>query len=114
MSTTQVLIYDRGTSLYFGAEALGENGSPADLSQVEVTCLAAHKESGETQALDLVWVDRAEGRFEFWAPGDGLCTNWRMGGWEARIVYARPGAGAAGRPLVLGTETMNLLVRKAP
>ena len=114
MSTPQSLIFDRGTSLYFGAEALDEAGAPANLLSVEAACTAEHKEGGDTQALELVWVDRAEGRFEFWAPGDGLCTTWRLGTWEARIVYSKVGGGAGGRPLVLGTETMNLLIRKVP
>lgn len=114
MSTPQALIYDRGTSLYFGAEALDEAGQPADLTGVDVSCTAEHKDGGDTQALELVWVDRTQGRFEFWAAGDGTCTTWRLGTWEARIVYAKASGGAGGRPLVLGTETMHLLVRKAP
>lgn len=114
MSAPPSLVFDRGASLFFGAEALEDDGTPADLTGVDVACTAEHRESGETRALELVWVDRAEGRFEFWAGGDGLAADWRLGAWEARIVYTRAGAGAGGRALVLGTETMVLLLRKAP
>lgn len=112
--TAAALIYDLGTSLYFGAEALDEAGAPADLLGVDVSCTAEHKEGGDTQVLELVWVDRAAGRYEFWAPGDGLCTGWRLGSWEARIVYSKAGGGSGGRPLVLATETMAILIRKVP
>jgi len=108
------LIYDRGVSLFVGCEALDETGQPADLTGVDVSARAEHVDGGDAQILELVWVDRAEGRFELWAPGDGTCSTWRLGAWEARIVYTRPGGGAGGRPLVLGTEKMHLLVRKAP
>lgn len=114
MTAPQSLIFDRGVSLYLGAEALDDDGAPANLLQVDVACTAEHKESGDTRALELVWVDRAEGRYEFWAAGDGLAADWRLGTWEARIVYTKAGGGAGGRPLVLGTETMNLLIKKAP
>ena len=114
MTAPQSLIFDRGQSLWFGGEALDDDGAPANLLQVDVVCNAEHKESGDTRAMELVWVDRAEGRFEFWALGDGLAADWRLGTWEARIVYTRAGGGAGGRPLALGTETMNWLLRKAP
>ena len=114
MTTPQSIIYYRGESLWFGCEVLDDEGAPANLLAVEAACTAEHKEGGETRALELVWVDRAAGRFEFWALGDGLAADWRTGSWEARIVYTRAGGGPGGRPLVLGTETMNLLIKKAP
>lgn len=114
MTAPQSLIFDRGVSLYFGAEALDDDGAPANLLLVDVSCTAEHKESGEKQVLELVWVDRAEGRFEFWGAGDGLTTSWQTGSWDARIVYTKAGAGAGGRPLVLGTENITFLIRKAP
>ncbi len=112
--THPALIVDRGTSLYFGGEALRDDGTPDDLTGVDVSCNAEHKESGDVVAMALVWVDRAQGRFEFWAPGDGLAADWRLGAWEARVLLARPGAGPGGRVLVLGTETIQLLLRRAP
>ena len=112
--THPALIFDRGTSLFFGCEALTEAGAPDDLSGVTVTCNAEHRESGDVVAMALVWVDRAQGRFEFCAPGDGLAADWRLGAWEARVLLSRPGAGPGGRALVLGTETVQLLLRKAP
>ena len=111
---TQALIYDRGRSLFFGCEALEDDESPQDLTGVTVTCNAEHKESGRVVAMDLVWVDRSLGRFEFAAPGDGLATDWQTGAWEASVVLSRPNAGPGGRDLVLGTETIQILLRKAP
>lgn len=114
MTQPQTLIFDLGTSVFFGTEALDDAGMPADLLGVDVTCTAEHVKTGETKALELVWIDRAAGRFEFWGPGDALASGWLLGAWEARIVYTRPGGGAGGRPLALGTETMGLFIRKAP
>lgn len=114
MTAPDALIFNRGESLFFGVSALEDDGAAANLLGVQVACTAEHKEGGDTRALELVWVNQAEGRFEFWATGDGLASDWRLGSWEARIVYTKEGGGAGGRALVRGTETLNLLIKKAP
>jgi hypothetical protein len=112
--SSAALVFSRRTSLFFGCEALADDGTPEDLTGVAVTCVAEHRESGEQRTLELVWVDRTQGRFEMWAPGNGVPDDWVFGTWDALVVMSRPNAGPAGRPLVLGSETISLLIKKAP
>lgn len=106
--------YKRGVSLYFGSQLLGDDGQPVPGTGVDVSCVARHLESGETQTLELVWVDRALGSFEFWAPGDGTCAEWRLGTWGADVVASRSGVAPGGRLLVEATETIQLVVLERP
>lgn len=114
MSTPVTFAYKLGTSLWFGSQLQDDAGADASGTGVDVSCIAEHKESGEQKTLELVWIDRAQGRFEFWAPGDGTCADWRLGAWACDVQCIRVGAGSGGRNLVLATESINLFIQDRP
>ena len=106
--------YKQGVSLYFGSQLLGDDGLPTTGTGVDVECVAKHVETGETRTLESVWVDRAGGSVEFWAPGDGTCATWRLGTWEADVQASRAGVAPGGRALVEATETIHLVILERP
>lgn len=111
---TITFTYKRGVSLRFGSQLLGDDDLPVSGLGVEVSSTAKHKETGTTQVLDLVWVDRALGSFEFWAQGDRTCATWLPGTWECDVVVSIAGAAPGGLPLVDATETVNLVIEERP
>ena len=106
--------YKQGTSLWFGCELLDDAGAPASGLGVDVACTAEHKASSDTRAMTLVWIDRAQGRFELWAPGAGTCSDWATGMWLCDVQCTREGAATGARALVLASETIGLMIQARP
>jgi hypothetical protein len=99
----------RGDTVRLGCTVFDEANLPADLSLVEVQAQVRQ----EAEAADLVaqmrveWVDRAQGRFELWAPGDSTTAGWPLGNLRIDVQYSQS-AGALN--IVRSTETFYLLV----
>lgn len=106
--------YKQGVSLYFGSQLLGDDDLPMSGIGVDVSSAAKHVETGAVQTLELVWVDRANGGFEFWAPGDRTCATWAPGTWECDVLVSRAGAAPGGQALVEATETVHLVIEERP
>lgn len=99
-----------GKSLYLGVQALGEDGSELSLTGITVTAEARAENGRRKDVMVVEWIDRALGRFEVWASGDGTCTGWLPGDYLVTVTYSEPGAGTGGRTLVSGTEQVVIQV----
>jgi hypothetical protein len=111
MSTpnSQAIRFKRGDTVMLGCEATDEGGQPIDLTGVDVTAQVWPNKDGQPMVAELVlvWVDRSQGRYELWAPGNGLATAWPTGNLKVDIQYSQP---SGQRVLRRSSETFFLFI----
>lgn len=90
-----------------GCSATDAAGRPLDLTGIDVTCqVKGGKHPFPVVAtLALEWIDRAQGTYELWAPGDSLTTLWPTGLLLADIQYSTT---LGARTLRKSTETFQI------
>lgn len=103
-ANTPAMRFRAGTTLMIAGQALGEDGQPASLTGVDLTATVRDASKRLKAELVVEWIDRALGRYELWAPGDGVATGWEPGEYKADVTYTYASGGTGGRPLVLATE----------
>ena len=89
--TPQRIVFKRGDTVMFGVTATDSTGQPVDLSDLTVAAQVRPEKASDPwfADLELVWIDRAQGRFELWAPGNGLTDTWPVGDLRADIQYSQ-------------------------
>lgn len=111
MSTTatNILRFKRGDTIMLGCEAFDDAGQPIDLTGVEVAAQVWPIKAGQPKVADLQvqWLDRASGRYELWAPGDSLATDWPTGNLSVDIQYSQP---SGARTLRRSSDTFHLYI----
>lgn len=113
MNTPPIFERKVGATLRLGVQALTLSGAPADLRGVEVDSHIREASGQKKAAFEVNWIDRMEGRYELWLPGDGTTAGWAAGDYRVDIVYTHPAAGFGGRPLVEPTETLSVRLVRA-
>jgi hypothetical protein len=106
------IVVKRGDAVMLGCTAFDETGAGADLSLVTVKSQVWPEKDGQPMVAEMVveWVDRPNGAFELWAPGDGLATDWPTGNLRIDIQYSQPQPGA--RVLRRSTETFYIYIER--
>lgn len=86
-----------------------DTGAAIDLTNVTIISQVWNK---GVKVADLVveWIDRAQGAYELWAPGDATTSNWPTGNLRMDIQFTEPAGGT--RLLRRSTETIYLLVEE--
>lgn len=111
MSTTQAntLIFKRGDTVMLGCEAFDTAGLPIDLTGVEVAAQVWPIQPSQPKVADLEvqWLDRASGRYELWAPGNSLATDWPTGNLRVDIQYSQQ---SGARTLRRSSDTFHLFI----
>jgi hypothetical protein len=104
--------FKRGATVMLGCKAIDRTtGQGADLSQVTVESEVWPEKEGQAKVadLDVVWVNRAQGEFELWAPTTGLAASWPTGNLRVDIVYSEvQGTRTIRRP----TETFYIYIER--
>lgn len=110
--TPPVIRIKRGATFMLGCHAVDKTtGQGADLSLVTVESEVWPEKEGAPKVadLDVVWVNRATGDFELWAPTSGLATDWPTGNLRVDIVYSEV---RGGRTIRRPTETFYVRIER--
>ena len=101
-----------GTSFVIPAQAQDDNGVGLDLTSITVKSQLRTEDGKAVATLDVQWVDRPNGSYALWLPGDGTTTGYKPGRYVLDVFYTEPNAGFGGRPVVVATETLVIRVAK--
>jgi hypothetical protein len=109
LTPPSTLRFKRGDTVMLGCEAFDDAGQPIDLTGVDVAAQVwpIKDDQPKVADLDLQWLDRAQGRYELWAPGDSLATNWPTGNLRVDIQYSQP---SGARTLRRSSDTFHLYI----
>ena len=88
--TNNVIRFKRGDTVLLGCQAQDEAGQPVDLTGVTVAAQVWPVKDGQPKVadLDVEWIERAQGRYELWAPEGGLATGWPTGNLRIDVQYS--------------------------
>lgn len=86
-----------------------DTGAAIDLTNVTIISQVWNK-GAKVADLVVEWIDRAQGAYELWAPGDATTSTWPTGNLRMDIQFTEPAGGT--RLLRRSTETIYLLVEE--
>ena len=95
-----------GTTLVIPAHAEDDAGVGINLTAINVQSQLRDANGRLVCDMAVQWVDRANGSYALWLPGDGTTKGYKPGIYKLDVFYTDPAAGFGGRDIVVGTDTL--------
>lgn len=109
----QQIPFKRGDCFFMSIEYVDVDDTtgaqtPHPLTDIEVKSQVKGS-AGLVAELEVIWIDRANGKYELWAPGAGLTDTWPVENLQIDIQYTWP---AGTKTMRRSTETFYLLLEE--
>jgi hypothetical protein len=102
-----------GTTLVIPAQALDDAGVGINLTNITVKSQLRTEDGKAVATLDIQWIDRPNGSYALWLPGDGTTADYKPGRYVLDVFYTEQNAGFGGRPVVVATDTLTIDIGRA-